>query len=134
MRAFPQTLTELNIMRSRLRILAIAAAISGIAGTALAHPALLGGQPGPNAVVSAKPRELRLTFSEPLFVNFSGVVVTDARGAKLPLGRPTLARGDSKVLVVPLETALPAGVYTVSWHAVSADTHRITGSYRFTVR
>lgn len=134
MRTYQQTPTELNMMRILLRTLAVAAAMSSLAGAALAHPTLLGGQPGPNAVVSAKPRELRLTFSEPLFINFSGVVVTNARGAKLPLGRPTLARGDSKVLVVPLKSALPAGVYTVAWHAVSADTHRITGSYRFTVR
>ena len=85
-------------------------------------------------MVSARPRELRLTFSEPLVINFSGVEITNARGAKLPLGRPALARGDNKVLVVPLKAALPAGVYTVAWHAVAADTHRITGSYRFTVR
>ena len=134
MRADPQPPTKLNSMRKLFRILAFAVAMSGLTGAALAHPALLGGQPGPNAVVSARPRELRLTFSEPLFINFSGVEITNARGAKLPLGRPTLARGDGKVLVVHLKTALPAGVYTVSWHAVSADTHRITGSYRFTVR
>ena len=122
------------MMKSVARILAIAATASFLAGAALAHPALLGGQPGPNAVVSAGPHELRLSFSEPLFVNFSGVVVLDPQGKKVKLGKPALASGDSKVLVVPLKTTLGAGTYTVQWHAGSADTHRITGAYRFTVR
>lgn len=121
-------------MMTLSRILAVAAALSCLAGAALAHPALLGGLPGPNAVVSTQPRELRLTFSEPLLVNFSGAVVTNAQGRKAPVGKVTLAAGDKRILVVPLTAPLAAGVYTVAWHAVSADTHRIEGRYRFTVR
>lgn len=121
-------------MRVISRTLAVAAAVSSLAGAVLAHPALLDGRPVPNAVISVQPRELRLTFSEPLFVNFSGVILTDARGKRIPLGQAVLAAGDKRVLVAPLRAPLAAGVYTVEWHAVSADTHRITGSYRFTVR
>jgi methionine-rich copper-binding protein CopC len=36
-------------------------------------------------------------------------------------------------LVVPVNEALPAGDYKVEWHAVSDDTHRVKGSYSFSV-
>ena len=41
---------------------------------------------------------------------------------------------DGKTLVGTLRSPLPAGTYTVGWHAVTADTHRVEGSYSFTVR
>ena len=37
------------------------------------------------------------------------------------------------VLHVPLGQKLKAGVYVVSWHVVSVDTHKTSGSYKFTV-
>ena len=119
--------------QSIVRGAALGLALAGLAGAAAAHPDIVAASPSPGAAVSARPTELRLSFSEPLFVNFSGVVVTDGRGKRVSTGRPKLAPGDAKVLVVPLKAPLAPGTYTVQWHAVSADTHRITGSYRFTV-
>jgi len=121
-------------MNRLFNTLAVAAALASLAGAALAHPDFVTGNPAPNAAVQAGASELRLTFTEPLFVNFSGVKLTDARGKPVKVGKPRLAPGDNKVLIVPLKTPLAPGAYTVNWHAVSADTHRITGSYRFTVR
>lgn len=125
-------------MTHRLHIAARAAALgialAGLGGIAAAHPDLVAANPSPGAAVSARPTELRISFTEPLFVNFSGVVLTDARGKRIGTGKAKLAPGDAKVLVVPLKAPLAPGTYTVQWHAVSADTHRITGSYRFTVR
>lgn len=115
------------------RSLAIAAMFTALAGAAVAHPDFVTGNPAPNAAVQT-PSELRLTFTEPLFVNFSGVKLTDARGKPVKVGKARLAPGDHKVLIVPLTAPLAPGAYTVNWHAVSGDTHRITGSYRFTVR
>lgn len=116
------------------RTLALASAFAALAGVAFAHPDFVSGNPAPNAAVESAPSELRLTFTEPLFVNFSGVKLTDARGKPVKVGKARLAPGDNKVLIVPLTTPLGPGSYKVNWHAVSGDTHRITGSYRFTVR
>jgi methionine-rich copper-binding protein CopC len=41
---------------------------------------------------------------------------------------------DKKQLVVPLPTQLTDGIYKVTWHAVGDDTHRVQGSYSFTVK
>jgi methionine-rich copper-binding protein CopC len=40
--------------------------------------------------------------------------------------------GDAERLEVPLRKLGP-GTYTVHWRAVSVDTHRTQGTYRFTV-
>ena len=122
------------MMMKRLISTALATIAVLAAGAAVAHPDIVGANPAPNAVVAAGQTELRLSFTEPLFVNFSGVKIVDAKGKAVGVGKPKLAPGDAKVLVVPLKAPLAAGTYTVRWHAVSADTHRITGSYRFTVR
>lgn len=121
------------MLKTLLRTLFVAAAVASLAGAAFAHPDMVRAVPAANAQV-ASPTELRLVFSEPLFVKFSGVVVKDAHGRTVKTGKPGLAPGDDKVMVVPLGKPLAAGTYTVQWRAVSADTHRITGSYSFTVR
>ncbi|MDU1671067.1 MAG: copper resistance protein CopC [Bradyrhizobium sp.] len=38
------------------------------------------------------------------------------------------------MLVVPVKQELSPGEYKVEWHAVSDDTHRVKGSYSFSVR
>ncbi len=41
---------------------------------------------------------------------------------------------NGRTLVLTPRTPLAAGRYVVAWHAVSTDTHRVTGRYAFTVR
>ena len=43
-------------------------------------------------------------------------------------------RSDKKQLVVALPKPLGDGVYKVTWHAVGDDTHRVQGSYSFTIK
>jgi methionine-rich copper-binding protein CopC len=42
--------------------------------------------------------------------------------------------GDGKTMVLTLQRPLAPGSYAVTWHAVAADTHRIQGSFTFTVK
>lgn len=99
---------------------------------AYAHPHLRTASPVQGSVLRASPTKLRLTFSEPVLPRFSGVQVTDQRGRVVPTSARLAA--DKKQLVFTLPVRLPAGVYRVSWRAVSADTHRIAGRYFFRVR
>ena len=41
---------------------------------------------------------------------------------------------DGRTLVIAPKSPLGAGTYSVAWHVVSGDTHRITGNYAFAVR
>jgi hypothetical protein len=50
-----------------------------------------------------------------------------------PTGKPSVDPADNSVLVAPVPQALKPGVYTVTWHVVSVDTHKTQGSFNFTV-
>ena len=107
---------------------------SVVATAALAHPKLVKSEPAADAVISAAPKELRLKFNEELVPKFSSADVKDQKGQKVEIGAAAADPKDKKQLVVPLTKPLTAGIYKVEWHAVAADTHRVQGSYSFTVK
>lgn len=107
---------------------------------AFAHAKLVSATPAAEAKVSAV-ESLTLTFSEALVEKLSGVeiVMTGMPGmanhAPMKVSGFTSKLGaDGKTLTLTLPRALPAGSYDVTWHAVTADTHRIEGSYSFSVK
>jgi methionine-rich copper-binding protein CopC len=123
--------------RAMLRITSVAVlALMGCALTltaANAHPKLVKSSPAANAAIDDSPKELRLSFNEELVAKFSGVEVKTSRGRR-SMSAPAPDSADKKQLVVPVPTPLAEGAYEVEWHAVAADTHRIHGSYSFTVK
>jgi methionine-rich copper-binding protein CopC len=104
------------------------------ATTANAHPKLVKSDPAADTIAAAFPKELRLSFNEDLVPKFSGVEVKDQKGQKVEIGTTAIDPADKKQLVVPFPKPLAEGVYKVDWHAVGADTHRVQGSYSFTVK
>ena len=109
------------------------ASVAAMSTAAFAHPKLMSSTPAENATVAAGPSELRLTFNEKLEPSMSGVEVKDQSGKKIETGKAATDPADAKLLVIPLSAPLGDGTYNVDWHAVAADTHRIKGSYTFTV-
>jgi len=120
--------------------LAVAAAELAFAAPAFAHPKVLSTNPVEGTTV-AKVSNVSLTFSEPLIAAMSGieVVMTGMPGManhaamKINGVRASVAP-DSKTLVATLARPLAAGSYEANWHAVSTDTHRVTGKLTFTVK
>ena len=102
-------------------------------GPALAHAHLKTAVPAVDGAVPAAPTELDLTFSEGLDLKFSGLKITGPDKKPVPTGAASLKSGGDTTLVVPLAATLPPGRYTVAWHALSADGHKTSGTYRFTV-
>lgn len=103
-----------------------------------AHPKLVSTTPAAKAAV-APTKTIELHFNEKLVAQFTGadVDMTDMPGMKMAPMRMTAKSAvgaDGKTLVVTLDKPLPTGGYTVAWHAVAADTHRINGSFAFTVK
>ena len=132
-------------MTPLFRTAATAAAFLTLSATAaLAHPHLLSSTPASGATV-APTGTLVLHFSEALEPKFSGVNVSAkmtmvANGASMthemdvPGVTSAVDPKDKKSLIVTVKAPLKSGVYTVAWHAVSTDTHRLTGTYAFTVK
>src|SRR4030081_1146900 len=100
-----------------------------VASAADAHPQLKAAGPAPGSVVKASPKALRIQFNEAIVLGFSGIEVTDAAGQKQPVGDASLDPKDSKQLIVPLKAELAPGKYTIAWHAVGDDTHKVDGKY-----
>ncbi|MDO1582572.1 copper homeostasis periplasmic binding protein CopC [Rhizobium oryzicola] len=103
------------------------------AGPALAHAHLKAATPADKAAVSDSPKELDLTFSEPLNLKFSGIKLIGPDKSEIKTGAPMLMDAD-KTLMVTVPVKLSAGDYTVEWHVLSTDGHRTEGTYGFSVK
>jgi copper resistance protein C len=100
---------------------------------AYAHPQLQSAEPAAGAAVTTSPKQIRITFNENVVPQLSGVEVKDQSGKVIPTGKAATDPANKKLLVVPVNEQLPPGGYTVEWHAVSDDTHRVKGDYSFSV-
>src|SRR5215468_310579 len=103
-----------------------------IGGLAHAHPALKTADPAQGATVLS-PKEIRLTFTEDLVAKFSGLTVRDQSGNLVETASPAVDPNHKHELVVPISKPLQPGTYDVDWHAVSIDTHRVSGHFSFKV-
>ena len=101
--------------------------LSATASPAFAHARLTSSDPKADAKVKS-PSLIRLMFSEGLEPAFSGATLSSGVGKAIPV---SAAVGSTTITLMPL--ALKPGTYMVSWHSVGHDTHRVTGSFRFTV-
>jgi copper resistance protein C len=72
-------------------------------------------------------------FSEVIEPRFSGIALATPAGVAQPLGKASVDPADNSTRIAPVPQPLKPGVYTVTWHAVSVDTHKTRGSFTFTV-
>ena len=100
---------------------------------AYAHPELQSADPAPGAATTASPKQIRITFNENVILKMSGVEVKDQTGKIVATGKAMSDPANKKMLVVPVSEQLSPGDYKVEWHAVSDDTHRVKGSFSFSV-
>lgn len=120
-------------MSKKTSMAAVTMIVASLCGSAaFAHPELRSAEPAAGAATSS-PKQIKITFSESVIPQFSGVEVKDQAGKVIATGKASTDPTDKKQLVVPLQEQLPPGDYKVEWHAVSDDTHRVKGSYSFSV-
>jgi copper resistance protein C len=119
-------------MTIRALLLAIGAAL--LASNACAHPRVKSTAPAENQTVASSPTTIQIEFTERLVAKFSGIELLNAENESISIGRSEVLAGNSRVLVAPIVSKLPAGDYTVVWHAVAADTHRVEGRYTFHIK
>ena len=102
------------------------------ASSALAHAKLVMAMPADNSV-AASPKTVMLHFNEKLEPAMSGFTLANANGTKLAIKHSV--DKSRLMLQASLEKPLAPGVYTVTWHAVTAgDGHRTQGRLHFTVQ
>jgi copper resistance protein C len=114
----------------RILTLATATLLAVMASTAAqAHAFLDHAQPRVGSTVPTAPREIVLTYTQNLEPAFSSIEVSDANGARVDLGKPSISASSMRV---GLKQLLP-GTYRVRWQVLSVDTHTTEGSFTFRV-
>jgi len=108
-------------------------AMSLLGSAAYAHPELQSAEPAAGAAMMTSPKQIRVTFNENVIPQLSSIEVKDQTGKMTPTGKAATDPANKKLLIVPVNEQLPPGDYKVEWHAVSDDTHRVKGSYSFSV-
>ena len=116
-------------MRISIPAAAILLAVMPSTG-AQAHAFLDHAEPRVGSTVPTAPRELALFYTQNLEPAFSSVEVSDANGARVDLGKPTISASTMRVGLKPL----PPGTYRVRWQVLSVDTHTTQGSFTFHVK
>ena len=132
-RLSPRLLNEGKTLARAIFIATLTGALCTGVPSVLAHPKLVGTAPAADALAQS-PQEIRLTFNEALVAKFSGADLKDLNGKPVETGPAAADPGDKKQLVMPLKSPLAPGRYTVEWHAVAEDSHRVKGSYSFEVK
>jgi methionine-rich copper-binding protein CopC len=98
-----------------------------LATPAFGHAKLVSSDPSANARVRS-PGLIKLHFSENLEPAFSSASLIDSAGKTVPVSK---AVGSDTITLLPM--TLKPGAYKVTWQSVGRDTHRVTGSFGFTV-
>ena len=101
-------------------------------GAAGAHAVLVRSVPSNDTVLQRAPREVRLVFSEPVETAFGSIRVYDSAARRYDDGQ--VQRPDSRTVSVGVTRPLHRGTYTVTWRAISADSHPVHGAFVFHVK
>lgn len=120
-------------MLGRLGLLAVVVAAGATPERASAHAAFVGAEPTAGGRAEAAPRQVVLSFTEPLNGRLSRIEL-EALSTGKAVKTANLTAERSRLSVQPV-TQLADGAYRVTWHTVSAlDGHALEGTYSFGVR
>lgn len=119
-------------MRRLLVCLALAGVAVGFSATpASAHDVLVGSSPRSGASLSTGPTQVRFDFDAPVKFGDDTIVVLGPNGTHWERTQQATVTGNS--VSTPVAPLGPAGVYTASFHVISADGHPVTGDITFTL-
>ena len=97
------------------------------------HGALRRSAPAQGAVLRRVPRELRLTFTEPVERAVARLTLAHADGRLIALGNVVVPADSATQLVAEIQGALSVGRYTVRWQVAGTDGHPVRGDFTFDV-
>ncbi|OBB10617.1 hypothetical protein A5761_27100 [Mycolicibacterium setense] len=110
----------------------VAAGLISTAAPAFAHATVIASTPRDGAQLDASPPALSFDLSEPVTLVEGSTQLIDAGGTRHALAAPRLEDGRKRI-VVQLAEELSDGAYLATARVVSADTHVVSLSIRFTV-
>ncbi|MEO6081460.1 MAG: copper homeostasis periplasmic binding protein CopC [Steroidobacteraceae bacterium] len=118
--------------RHMAAVAASTAALLLAAANASAHAKLVSVAPKADSTV-ASPKLIQAHFNEAVEVKLSTLKLTMPDGMAVSVMGMNDAKDPSTLSIMP-NSPLKPGVYTASWSIVTADGHKATGSFKFTVK
>ncbi len=116
---------------TKFKIALIASAFALAASPAFAHAELTKATPAAKSSGPA-PQMITLHFSEGLDSTFSKLSLSmDGKPVAL---KASVDSKDDKTMMGKPNAPLTAGIYKVDWTSVAHDSHKLSGSYSFTVK
>ena len=103
------------------------------APSAYAHAMLHHSIPGAGDKLSSPPEEIRLEYNQDLQPGAWDITLTRNDNQAIPI-KVVAAPSDAATLIVKPGRTLPPGIYELSWHVTSVDTHETQGSFSFTIK
>lgn len=100
---------------------------------AAAHQRLLRTTPSRDSTVAEVPRELRLSFYEPVQLAFTTLRLIGPDGSGVALGALRVDPDSAGVLIAPIIGHLQAGTYVLQWASASRDGHPVQGEFGFSI-
>jgi copper transport protein len=107
--------------------------VLAVARPASAHAVLEHTSPASGAVLAHPPRQVSLAFGEPVTFEAGAIKVYDRHLDRVDSGRVFHPGGQAKTVSVHLKAKLGQGTYTVTWRVISADSHPVSGGFRFSI-
>lgn len=91
--------------------------------------------PHVGATVATAPKNVKIWFDGEIEPVFSTLVVKNASGQKISVGKGRVGSRNKTLLEtrLPVAKPLPAGKYTVYWSVIAHDGHHTEGHFTFTV-
>ena len=119
------------VLKSRVWLILLLLTLLLPIPSAFAHTHPMAMMPAADSTGSS-PTAVMMHFTGAVEPKFSLITVTDATGHVVNK-EASVVGVDAKSITLAMPTLAP-GVYTVNWVAVSVDSHRSQGEYKFTVK
>jgi methionine-rich copper-binding protein CopC len=113
-------------------LLGIFMVLSTVSSITFAHAKLDSTIPAANSTVSS-PKVIQVHFNEAVETKMSSVKLAMSDGMSVPVMAMNDAKDPATLSIMP-STPLKAGIYTVTWSAVTDDGHKTQGTFSFTVQ
>jgi methionine-rich copper-binding protein CopC len=121
-----------KMIRSAAALASTAAWLLLVAAQAGAHAKLVSVVPAADSS-GPSPELIQVHFNEAVEVKLSTLKLTRSDGTPVAIMSMNEAK-DPTTLSIMSNSPLPPGVYTASWSVVTDDGHKVSGSFKFTVK
>ena len=107
---------------------AFAIIASQLVPPAYGHATAVNSSPKPFESLPASPKEIKISYSEPVELSYSTITVLGPDGGRVDTNDAHFVNGDTQVVAVTLQPGLKEGVYTVTSRTLSAIDGHVTDS------